>query len=105
MTSATLEKPLTRESLVDPDEHLSTPEGSGLFAARTPRLPRIHANRVNAAENATSIQLQDNAHPLVVSTKDRNENNERFLTRKSPESSDSRTRHLCLTPLSLPMYP
>ena len=40
-TSATLEKPLTRESLVNPDEHLSTPEGSGLFAARTPRLPRI----------------------------------------------------------------
>jgi hypothetical protein len=50
-TSATLGKPLTRESLVDPDEHLSTPEGSGLFAARTPRLPRIHANRVDTAEN------------------------------------------------------
>src|ERR1019366_6930229 len=33
----------------NPDEHLSTPEGSGLFAARTPRLPRILANRVNQA--------------------------------------------------------
>src|SRR5579871_1541066 len=41
-TSATLEKPLTRESLVYPKQHLSTPEGSGLYAARTPRLPRIH---------------------------------------------------------------
>src|ERR1019366_5944922 len=51
MTSATLEKPLTRESLVHPDEHLSTPEGSGIFAARTPRLPRIHAKRANAAQN------------------------------------------------------
>src|SRR4029078_7193371 len=40
-TSATLEKPLIRESLVYPSKHLSTTEGSGLFAVRTPRLPRI----------------------------------------------------------------
>src|ERR1017187_7425809 len=32
------------------------PEGSGLFAARTPRLPRIHANRVELAQlHAASI--------------------------------------------------
>ncbi len=32
-----------------PHQHLSTPEGSGLFAAWTPRLPRILANQVNLA--------------------------------------------------------
>ena len=68
--SATLEKPLTRESLVDPDEHLSTPEGSGLFAARTPRLPRILTNRVTGLKIANPpIQLQDSARMFEVSTK------------------------------------
>jgi hypothetical protein len=72
MTSATLEKPLTRESLVHPDEHLSTPEGSGLYAARTPRLPRIHANQVDWPQLQTiSIHFQNTAHLLVVSRKKR----------------------------------
>jgi hypothetical protein len=63
MTSATLEKPLTRESLVNPDAHLSTPEGSGLFAAQTPRLPRIHANRVFSSPSGELLSIRFNYKP------------------------------------------
>jgi hypothetical protein len=64
ITSATLGKPLTRESLVTHIWHLSTPMGSGLFAARTPRLPRIlHSQGANLRP-----QFQVKSIRLTVST-------------------------------------
>src|SRR5450759_5119495 len=54
-----------------PDEHLSTPEGSGIFAARTPRLPRIHANRLVSSPEANYL-------PSVLSINQASETCQRF---------------------------
>ena len=64
ITSATLGKPLTRESLVTHVWHLSTPMGSGLFAARTPRLPRIlYSQGANSRPNTKLNPLAYSVNP------------------------------------------
>jgi hypothetical protein len=108
--SATLDRPLIRECLFYPtDEPLSMLLGSGLYAAREPRLPRIRLKPdckhcpLHAKKQTTELHCQLTTHAKNLSRKKpRRESKKGGVERTTPErqafNSDSCLLNPALSP-------